>query len=979
MELTATSPIRFNDAVNEPAGYTHEEFAALSYWDVTPTEYMPEEQAQLESMKQTGRYGPFLKEYMRKDGSRYPVMLHGFKFTTPEGREVIWSIVQDISEQQAAEHALRTSKERFGGIFEQTSSGVAVYRSIDDGTDFEFVDYNAAAARMDRKEQGSVIGHRLTECFPGIRDMGLFEVLQRVSRTGEPEQLPLSQYEDDDITGWRENRVFRLSSGEIVAVYDDLTGIKKAQQESERARQEAEQASRAKSEFLANMSHEIRTPMNAVIGLSQLLTQTELNDQQKSHAHKIYSSSQMLLRIINDILDFSKIESGKLELEERSFSLSEIVDQMSTLFGEAAHTRQLELLFDVQPDIPQSFMGDSLRLSQVLTNLLSNATKFTDPGGVVELGIRAAEPESNGRIALSFSVRDTGIGISTAEADRLFRPFTQVDASTTRRHGGTGLGLVISRRLVEKMGGELKLDSEPGEGSTFAFTLSLPISTEDAHAVGCPMLQGGRVLIVDDQAAARELMHDLLYHCGITTEEAESGEAAIDKVVDAERRGEAFDFILMDFMMPGGMNGAETFEALEQMRRDGQLSQTRAPILMVSAYQKDEIKLPEGLITDFLPKPVTASSVYNALMRAESGERFDRRWPAIQTPIPGLNGNIILLVEDNETNREVAGLLIEKTGARIRTAENGVEALESVSEESPDLILMDLQMPVMDGFEATRQLRKEGYTGPVIALSAAVMDDDRKEAAEAGMTAHIGKPIESEQLYATLVEHLGGFATVAASAASAAAPVAATQSTAPAGAAPVGPSVLPESLPGFDLARGLRQLGGDDALYLRQLKLFGSKLRRDYAPLLEHLRNNDIEAARQVAHALKGAAGTLSAVELQRIAEQIDQTLAQGMSVNSSVVDALEQALNAAEQALATLRQPNDAGVTGTADALEKLHIQLEKNELVAEATLQEAVAYLRGRGYDCEALEEQVVQMEFDAALKTLTAMMNTEDGAAT
>ncbi|TVR72321.1 MAG: PAS domain S-box protein [Spirochaetaceae bacterium] len=955
----------FNDALNEPAGYTREEFKALSYWDVTPPEYMAGEQAQLDSMQQTGRYGPFQKEYVRKDGSRYPVLLHGFRFTTPEGREVIWSIIQDISEQKNTEHALRTTKERFQGIFEQTSSGVAVYRPLDGGEDFEFVDYNPAAEHMDQTQKEAVIGRRLTESFPGIRDMGLLEVLQRVARTGEPEQLPLSQYEDDDITGWRENRVFRLSSGEIVAVYDDLTGIKRAQQESERARREAEQASLAKSEFLANMSHEIRTPMNAVIGLSQLLMQTPLNDRQQDHANKIYYSSQMLLGIINDILDFSKIESGKLELEERVFSLNEIADQMATLFGETAHARQLELLFDIHPGIPQSLVGDSLRLSQVLTNLLSNATKFTDPGGVIELGIRTTGPAGDERISLNFRVRDTGIGMSPAEVARLFRPFTQADSSTTRRHGGTGLGLVISRRLVEKMGGELTVNSEPGKGSTFSFTLTLPIGAEGESAGGCPMIEGERVLIVDDQDAARRVMHDLLRHCGVfVTEEASSGEAAIERVVAAERRGEPFDFILMDWMMPNGMNGTETCEALERMRRNGELEQTRPPILMVSAYQKDEVSLPEGLTAGFLSKPVTASSVYNALLRAESGAGVVRGRPAAHIPTPVLSDHTILIVEDNEINREVAQLLLKKTGARIRTAENGVEALEAVRAESPDLILMDLQMPVMDGFEATRVLREEGYTGPIIALSAAVMDNDRREARQAGMDAHIGKPIESEQLYATLVEHLHPTAPSAGSR------IATTKSE--------GAPLLPASLPGFDLARGLRQLGGDDALYARQLKRFGSKLRRDYAPLLEHLRTGHVEKARSIAHALKGAAGTMAASDLQHLAGQIDHALAHGVTVGSTLIDDLERALNAAERTLAALKQPGEAQVTGTADAVGMLRSRLEKSELIQEAILQKALAYLRSRGLDCDALEEQVERMDFDRALQILDTMVDAEGGTA-
>ncbi|HKK49605.1 MAG TPA: response regulator, partial [Alkalispirochaeta sp.] len=807
--------------------------------------------------------------------------------------------------------------------------------------------------------------------FPGVREIGLLEALQRVARTGHPEQLPLSKYEDDSITGWRENRVFRLSSGEIVAVYDDLTGIKQAQHESELARKDAEQASRAKSEFLANMSHEIRTPMNAVIGLSQLLMQTPLNDRQQDHANKIYHSSQMLLGIINDILDFSKIESGKLELEERPFSLDEIVDQMATLFAETAYARALELLFDIQPGLPHSLVGDSLRISQVLTNLLSNATKFTDPGGMIQLGIREEGPATDGSISVAFSVRDTGIGMSEEDVARLFQPFTQGDSSTTRRHGGTGLGLVISRRLVETMGGTLSVDSEPGAGSTFTFTVALPIDAAEEHPDGCPMIQGERILLVDDQEAARRVMRDLLMHCGaFAIEEAGNGEDAIDQVLAAEQRGEPFDFILMDWMMPDGMNGAETSQTLKQMRQTGELAQTGPPILMVSAYQKDEISLPEGLVADFLSKPVTASSVYNALMRVESGNGGVHRQTPERAPIPDLNGQTILVVEDNAINREVAGLLIQKTGARVQTAEHGGEALELVREAPPNLILMDLQMPIMDGFEATRTLREEGYTVPIVALSAAVMDDDRQEAEEAGVDAHIGKPIESARLYATLAEYLATGAE-------------AEETEELTTASADGESVLPAAVPGFDLTQGLRNLGGDDKLYARQLQQFQRKIGHDYAPLLDHLRTGDTEAARRVAHTLKGLAGTLAAVELRRLAQQIDETLAHGHTVERTVIDELEQALHAAEEALSTVaRSHADAHSepterSGSAEAIDTLKRTLERYELVDQTVLEEALAYLRSRGHACDTLETYVEQMEFDSALQILDEILTTDHGS--
>ncbi|WP_200193124.1 PAS domain S-box protein [Halorhodospira abdelmalekii] len=1122
----------FNNAIIEPTGYTREEFLQLDYWRVTPKAYMAEEQAQLESLERTGRYGPFRKEYIRKDGSRYPVLLYGFKTTTPEGREVIWSIIQDLSSIERTRQELESTRNQLTSLAAQLPGFVYQYRIWPDGHSafvyasqgireiygttpdqvadsatpvFDIIcdkDRSGIAHSIEQSAQtltpwheiyrvnhptkgliwveghatpeplddGGTLWHGyihdVTERTQAERELAdnkarldaffaqsvsgfffmmldepidwnganeeekeaLLDYVMAHQRMTKVNRAMLDQYgaEEQDLLGLTGNDLFAhdlkhgrqiwrdlldrgrahvetheqrvdgkpiIIDGDYICLYDeqgrltghfgvqnDVTERKQQQEALELARTEAERASRSKSEFLANMSHEIRTPMNAVIGLSQLLAQTRLDERQRDQVRKIYQSSRMLLGILNDVLDFSKIEAGRLELESREFKLHEVVEQMATLFGEKAHFKGLELLYDIPPNLPRTLIGDSLRLAQVLGNLLSNAIKFTGNGGTVEFGIREIAPpadthvdthgddRSNERATLRFHIRDTGIGMSEEQLARLFRPFSQADTSTTRQYGGTGLGLVISRRLVEKMGGRLDVETTLGKGSTFSFTLLLPLGPNHGEAITCPDTQGRRVLIVDDQASARQITRELLHHCHYITEEAASGETAIERIIAAERRGEPFDFILLDWMMPGGMDGGETCEAIERLHRSGELTQTRSPILMVSAYAREELDMPESLITGYLAKPLTASALYDALVHAEGGSTVDRSLPAVQ--VPDLSGQRLLLVEDNAINQEVAQLLLEQTGATLRLAANGVEAIEAVRAESPGLILMDLQMPVMDGFEATRTLRAEGYGGPIIALSAAVMDDDRRRAFEAGVDAHLGKPIESEELYATLAAHL----TVTDSATTGAT-VAAEPTEKPAAA------TLPAKLAGFDLTRGRRQLSGDNAVYTRLLRRFRDSLESDYAPLVEHLRAGRDEEARRIAHSLKGVAGTLAATTLQQLAEKIDAALKRDQPVTADTIDALEHALAEAHQTLSTFvpdEEEADEGEAadqgGSLEAVETLRRQLEASEWIEDSTLRAAIGYLRSRNLESDLLRAQVERMDFDQALQSLEQLL--QDG---
>ncbi len=525
------------------------------------------------------------------------------------------------------------------------------------------------------------------------------------------------------------------------------------------ARQRAEQATASKADFLANMSHEIRTPMNGIIGLVELVQRTPLNDKQHDYLQKLSHSSKLLLSIINDILDFSKIEAGKMEFEEISFELQEVLDTLATALSLTCEEKGLELLFDVA-EVPTYLRGDPLRLGQVLINLVSNAVKFTDQGQiVVTVSCHAGEAQP-GQVLLEFSVQDSGIGLSATQAKAIFRSFNQADISTTRKYGGTGLGLTICSYLVEMMGGEIWVDSTLGQGSTFTFTVRCGLqSTLGETEALCPAaLMGSRVLVVDDNPVALRIHGRLLSSLGFTVSEVSSGAEALSILADASG-GEPYRLVLLDWKM-AGMDGIATSQGIQRLELE-----VVPKIIMVSAYGRvEEIgETAAAGIAIHLLKPITTSILCTAIKDVFG---LATKTTQIIDPVPAplsLAGVRVLLVDDVEVNQLVTQELLEQAGCQVVVADNGLDAITFVREASSpfDLILMDIQMPGIDGFEATRRIRSlPGSSScdfsqlPIIAMTAHALAETGDKCFDAGMDDHLAKPISPESLLA-MVEKWG--------------------------------------------------------------------------------------------------------------------------------------------------------------------------------------------------------------------------------
>lgn len=784
---------------------------------------------------------------------------------------ITWNgYVMDITERKATEAELALSEAHFKALFDGATIGI--------------VNVDIKGIILDCNDQFCVDMARARD---DLRHTPIFDVLGQQDRA-----KALGQFKDlveGKVDHYRGERRFMRASGQVLwmtvnvsALFDsqgkfesavismvDMTELKLLSDELLLAKEEADAASKAKGDFLANMSHEIRTPMNAIIGMSQLCLQTELDSKQQNYVEKIERASKSLLSIINDVLDFSKIEAGKLDIEWVPFQLDTMLEDLSDIFSEKAANKQLELLFAVAPNVPRYLFGDSLRLGQVLINLMSNAIKFTERGEVL-LSLSLVEQQGE-QVVLRFSVRDSGIGLTAEQQRKLFKSFSQADTSTTRKYGGTGLGLAISKQLVELMGGSIGVESQFGHGSTFYFTVKLQIS-EGQKLVLEQELEGMSVLVVDDNATARDIMRTTLESMGFSVDTVRNGEEAVGRCGHQD-----YAVALIDWKMPS-MDGLETASQIQLHAR------SMPKILMVSAHADQAFltQISQLGLAGYISKPISASRLLDGIMNAigRAGilpvrRRSEELAPQLLLP---LQGKRILLVEDNEMNVDVASEFLEQVGIILSLATNGQIALDKLAQQQFDLVLMDCQMPVMDGYQATRAIRErpEWAHLPVVAMTANAMAGDKEMCLRAGMNDHIAKPIEVNILYRTLLHYLAPSSESLVVYPDTGAPrlVADTRLETQADTASAVLLTWPEH-PDLDIDRGLQLVQHSTRLYQRIFDRFVSSQRNVAEQVRRAIAANQREDAVRIAHTLKGLAGNLSSTRLVELARLLELNLSE--------------------------------------------------------------------------------------------------------
>ncbi|OGT89238.1 MAG: hypothetical protein A2514_09960 [Gammaproteobacteria bacterium RIFOXYD12_FULL_61_37] len=824
--------------------------------------------------------------FWRADGSAFPVEYHSH--AQLKNGDLVGAVVafSDITERERSEKALQESERQLQWMLE--NSPVAVRVATEGGRRVAFA--NSRYAELTGIGLAQVRELDIRSCYA---DPDGYDALLR--RVAEGEAL-YDQLVELNIPA--RGLVWVMASylpirlrGEraVLSWFYDVSEI-------QHAKEAAELASRSKSEFVANMSHEVRTPMNAIIGLIQLLLLTEVDPKQRDYLNRIQTSSKALLGIINDILDYSKIESGRLELEEVDFLLDDLLETTANLFSITAEEKGVEIIFEVAPEVPFAMRGDPLRISQIINNLVGNAVKFTEQG---EIHIKVeGKNQPDGRILLQVSVRDTGIGLNPEQQARLFQAFSQADSSTTRRYGGTGIGLAISKRLVELMEGRIGVESRPGQGSTFSFSILVRPASLDSPLRSPASLRHMRVLVVDDQGTSLQVLDGMLRSWSFDVSQAASAERGMELIGEAAREARPFELLLIDWKMPG-MDGIEMARRIKAMVGEGRL--VNAPIvIMVTAFGRENVikAVNEMHLDAVLDKPIKPSDLFDTLMGIQHQKRVhlvtagDEGAEDLHQLTAPIHGARVLLVEDNLTNQLVAREFLLRMGLFVDVANNGQEALVRVGAQAYDIVLMDLHMPVMDGFEATRRIRALGRGGdlPIVAMTAAAMAEDRQATEAAGMNDHLSKPVEAQTLAAMLlkwVPHRQG-----------------KGDEAEVDAAKPPEEHSPFELPGLDLEAAVARLDNNWSFLHKVLLSFHREFKGGVGRLREAMAAGRQEECVRLAHTLKGLAPSIGAHKLHESAKRFELALRQGSSDHQA---GFESSLNETLDAIAPLDTANDA------------------------------------------------------------------------